>query len=258
MAAVAPLPMTTTRAPSTSRSSGHSWAWKYAPANRSTPREVGQVTLVVAVVAGAGDDPPAPEPDDVSPVASVLDVERPARLGSTTTRSAAPAARSARDDAGRARRPRRRGSGGSHRTVGDGVVAGPRLPRVRVGLHVGVGAHAGVAEQVPRPADRVPRFEHGERQVGELGPQVHRPRRCRTRRHRRRPRRTTRPRASPRGEATPGRRCLHVGAEATVVLVGERPQRRAAVTLERRAVHDREAGRREVGQRADRARRSAE
>ena len=42
VAAVAPLPMTTTRAPSTPSPSGHVWAWTYVPPKRSTPANSGR------------------------------------------------------------------------------------------------------------------------------------------------------------------------------------------------------------------------
>jgi hypothetical protein len=49
----------------------------------------------------------------------------------------------------------------------DGLVGRPRLERVRVGLEIGVGAHAGIAEEIPRPTECVARLEHRERDVGE-------------------------------------------------------------------------------------------
>src|SRR5215211_9086203 len=64
--------------------------------------------------------------------------------------------------------------------------------------------------------------------------------------------------ASDSADSTPRRLrrdgALHRRTEATVVVVGQCAQRCAAVTLERRAVHHREARRLEVGERADRTR----
>ncbi len=133
-------------------------------------RELGQVALVVAVVAGAGDDPPASEVDDVAG-GEPLDVERPARLGRRPLDPPHPVPEP--HVAAQVLLVDRVVEVVEDRvTVGDGVVFGPRLPRVRVRLHVGVGAHARIAEQVPRAADRVARLEHRERQRRELGLQV--------------------------------------------------------------------------------------
>ena len=51
--AVAPLPITTTRLPAQSRSSGQCCGWTICPPKRSLPAKAGRVALVVAVVAGA-------------------------------------------------------------------------------------------------------------------------------------------------------------------------------------------------------------
>ena len=51
---------------------------------------------------------------------------------------------------------------------GDRRRPAPRPEREAQGVHVGVGADAGVAEQVPRAADRVARLEHGPHDVGAV------------------------------------------------------------------------------------------
>ncbi len=48
------------------------------------------------------------------------------------------------------------------RTVGDRLLSQPRFECVPEGVQVGVGADTRIAEEVPRPADRVTRLEDGE------------------------------------------------------------------------------------------------
>ncbi len=52
------------------------------------------------------------------------------------------------------------------RTVGDRFLMRPRLEYEAQRVHVAVRAHAGIAEQIPRPAELVAPFEQG---VGTLG-----------------------------------------------------------------------------------------
>ena len=58
--------------------------------------------------------------------------------------------------------------------VGDCFCVEPRLEAVAERVHVAVRAHAGIAKQVPRAADRVARFEQHERLSRALLAQVHR------------------------------------------------------------------------------------
>ena len=53
--------------------------------------------------------------------------------------------------------------------AGDGLLVLPRLELVAEGVQVGIGANAGVAEQIPGAAGGVARFEDRERLVGLLG-----------------------------------------------------------------------------------------
>ena len=62
--------------------------------------------------------------------------------------------------------------GQDRRPVGDRLVGGPRLEAVAERVHVAVGAHARVAEQVPRAADVVAPLEDHVRPVGALTSQV--------------------------------------------------------------------------------------
>src|SRR6185295_16012959 len=60
------------------------------------------------------------------------------------------------------------------RAVGECFYVEPRLEAIAERMHVAVGAHAGIAKQVPRAADRVARFEQHERLCRALLAQVHR------------------------------------------------------------------------------------
>ena len=78
------------------------------------------------------------------------------------------------------------------RAVGERLVAAPRPPAVAEGEHVGVGADAGVAEQVPGAAARR-RAPRAPRRCGAGAARAAgRPRRCRTGRLRRSGRRRAR------------------------------------------------------------------
>src|SRR6185312_17380622 len=62
--------------------------------------------------------------------------------------------------------------GADRGAVGDRARLEPGLERVAEREHVGVRADPGVAEQVPRPADRVARLDDREAPVGAFAPQV--------------------------------------------------------------------------------------
>ncbi len=47
------------------------------------------------------------------------------------------------------------------RPVGDGLLAGPRAKCVAERRHVGIRTHAGIAEEIPRAADRIARLQNG-------------------------------------------------------------------------------------------------
>ena len=100
------------------------------------------------------------------------------------------------------------------------IAVGSRPGRevVGVGGHARVGAHPGVAEQVPGPADPVARLEHERRTRPGTRAPGGRPRRCRTARRRRRPRRRlVHPSIVPPWAATrPARRCPPYGGQRAV------------------------------------------
>nr|WP_239021608.1 hypothetical protein [Nocardioides jishulii] len=116
------------------------------------------MATVVAVVAGGAEDP-AGAPRDGLPVD--LHAHRPARrgrveVGGTDVVAEADVRREVVlldhvvevvEDPG---------------TVSDHVVVGPRLERVAEGVQVGVGADAGIAEEVPRPTDPIACLQDGE------------------------------------------------------------------------------------------------
>src|SRR6476469_7661731 len=56
--------------------------------------------------------------------------------------------------------------------VGDGFRARPRLEGITEREHIGIGAHAGVAEQVPRAADAIAGLEDGELPARAIPAQV--------------------------------------------------------------------------------------
>src|SRR5260370_1184141 len=58
------------------------------------------------------------------------------------------------------------------RSIGDGLRARPRAERVTERVHVGVGADAGVAKEVPRAANDVARFEDRVGLVRAFGAEV--------------------------------------------------------------------------------------
>src|ERR1700749_1996332 len=55
---------------------------------------------------------------------------------------------------------------------GDRVLVGPGLERVAKGVHVGIGADAGIAEEVPSAADRLARLEDRVALAGAVALQV--------------------------------------------------------------------------------------
>jgi hypothetical protein len=57
-------------------------------------------------------------------------------------------------------------------TVGDGLGAVPRAEREAERVHVRIGANAGIAKEVPRPAQRVAALQDRVRAAGALGLEV--------------------------------------------------------------------------------------
>ena len=129
------------------------------PAEALDARELRRVALVVAVVAGARVQEAAGQPDRL---AGALDLDRPARVGrGPRGRHHAVTEPDVPVDPVLARRVADVIQ--DRRAVDDRARPGPRAERVAEREHVGVGAGAGEAEEVPRPADRLARLEDGER-----------------------------------------------------------------------------------------------
>src|SRR5215469_14852770 len=127
---------------------------------------VGLVSGVVTIVAGASVEKIAGEVDGRG-VFSGLDVEMPERIvrrprSGEHAMMKANAAVNAELVCGFAKVLQ---DGGA---VGDGVRGGPWAERVTEGVHVGVGADAGVAEEVPGAADRAASFEDNVGLAGTL------------------------------------------------------------------------------------------
>ena len=169
--AVAPLPITTTRWPVTSRSSRPVLRVHDPAAEPVDAREGRRVALVVAVVARAHEQEAAGQRALARPWSG------PPRVTVQRASGARPlGVHDARPEAD----PRVHAvlTGGvadvveDRRAVGDGRGTGPGPEGVAQGVHVGVGADAGIAEQVPGAADRVAGLQDGVRLAGQLLLQV--------------------------------------------------------------------------------------
>src|SRR6185369_12959695 len=57
-------------------------------------------------------------------------------------------------------------------TIGDGLGVTPRAKAIAERVHVGIGANAWVAKEIPRSADRVASFQYGEALSGSVHLQV--------------------------------------------------------------------------------------
>ena len=121
--------------------------------------ERGRVTVVVAVVAAAREQEAGGQLDALARV-STFSGDVPAGVGRRPVggHDAMPEADVVVDALG---------GGGvldvlqDRRAVDDRLLAAPRAERIAEGEHVRVRAHAGVAEQIPRAADGLPRLEDG-------------------------------------------------------------------------------------------------
>ena len=170
MTAVAPLPITTIRLPAAVEVRGPVLGVHDLPGEVLAAGEVRAVALVVAVVAGAHVQEGAGELTS-SPVSvrCTVTVQRArsedqlARIARWEKRisSLDPVGRGGVADVAQDRGP-----------VGDsaGILPGPEGVAHRE--HVGVRADAGIAEQVPGPADRLARLEDRDRGAGEGPAQV--------------------------------------------------------------------------------------
>ncbi len=164
VAAVAPEPITTTRLPARSTSSGHSCGWMHLALERVEVRPLGRVALTVLVVALA-------HVDEAGGDGVLRPLDRAHRDGPTTI-VGRPARRL---DAGVVANVRREVVLLDHLAhVMEDLVArsdrrlAPRLELVAEGEQVAVGAHARVAVRPPRPAETVERLDDQEGLVGLL------------------------------------------------------------------------------------------
>ena len=187
---MAPEPMTTTRLPASSRSSGQNCGCTSAPCELLEAGDLGVVRLAVAVVARAHEQVVARDRHRLGrPVAGGAlgrhgprgVVARP--LGAThgVTEADVPVDAELGDGLAQVVHDRR--------AVGDRLGRRPRLEPVAERVHVAVGPHARVAEQVPRAADVVAALEDrvaATRDTSSAGGSPHRSPRCPPRPPRRR------------------------------------------------------------------------
>ena len=136
----------------------------HLPGEVLDPPEVRRVRLVVVVIAGCAVQEPAP----IGSVRSVLfSADRPGVGGRVPV--GGPDVGVEADMFGDAVLV-----GGVHQVLpdlvaaGDGMLMGPRLEREAQREDVAVGANTRVAEQIPRPAQAVPSFQHRVPQVRVL------------------------------------------------------------------------------------------
>src|SRR5579883_3495081 len=141
-----------------------------APREALDAGKCGRVPLRVVVVAGAHEEKAARQADELAARAA-LHLDGPARVGRGPCR--APHAVSEPDvpvdpvcAGGVAEVGEDRGA------VGDGARIRPRPEGIPERVHVGIGADAGIAEEVPGPAQRLARLEDHVAAVGTLGLQM--------------------------------------------------------------------------------------
>ena len=157
--AVAPLPMTTTFLPATSRSFGPGLRVHDGAGEVGHAFEVGLVPVVVAVVAAAGEEERGRELDGLVGVGAFRG-DVPERVGRRPVgRNDAVVEADVAVDAGLARRVLDVLEDGV--AVGDRLLAVPGPERVAQRVHVRVRTDARVAEEVPGPTDGVARLEDG-------------------------------------------------------------------------------------------------
>ena len=166
--AVAPLPITTTFLPVQSRSAGQCWGCTIGPRNVVGAGELRLVAVLVVVVAAAA---PEEAGGDGHRLSGVLGLDGPARRVAVPRGADHPVvvadvglhvvlagglAEVLQDPAAAA----------------EGLLVGPGLEAVAHRVHVGVGADAGVAEEVPGAAADRAALQHGVRRAREGAGQV--------------------------------------------------------------------------------------
>ena len=172
--AVAPLPITTTSLPGQVEVGGPVLRVDHLPGEVVGARELRRERLLVVVVAGRAPQHPG---GHQHPLAVAVDLDRPGRGRRVPAGPdhAVPVADQLVDAV-------LAGDGAQvvedRRPVGQRLGAGPGPPAEAEGEHVGVGADAGVAEQVPRAAAGLPRLEDRDRLASAGARAAGRPRRC--------------------------------------------------------------------------------